>query len=524
MYEKRAFAPLFIILCSILLASLVFGAEVSGTIGDENAKAGISGDVKVSGDAYLDDGAACSADWECNSGHCASDFDGSGKWCAPVTSCAHDGTLYSNGASTCFGTQIKETCTNGSWVAEACSGSCTNGACVGGATPTPTPAPGGGAPGGGGAAGGATPTPSPEETPPAGEEVFHTTTTYVPTAEELEELLGEAGLTQEEIEEAAQQAENIEITKDLRVVKSVADGVEQYTSTFTVRIFNRSANRFSDITIVESIPKNVAEHASEIRSLRDFNFRVLEADPVIAWDIPKLEPNEAVVIEYWVEKELPEETLSEVKTAFFAEKTELVEEKTGSIEIILKDTAGNIITEPVEIELTDLEGNIVSIASTVDGKATFENILEGKYYAVAKETANLKGSKTLVSVIAGEEKTVEITLESKAPAITTPTPVTPTVTPTIPPKGPGYEGLIIFIILVCLAYLVYYFWKKGKKEAVEEKPKKRRWAVEEHKEKAEEKPAEEMKPEEKAEEEKEVPEPPKRPPKRRRRVSKFRRP
>ncbi|MCD6246856.1 MAG: carboxypeptidase regulatory-like domain-containing protein [Candidatus Diapherotrites archaeon] len=538
MYAERAFAPLFIILYSILLASLVLGAEVSGTIGDENAHAGASGDVKIGGDAYLANGYACTADWECYSGHCASDFDGSGSWCAPATSCAHDGTIYADGESTCYGTRIKETCTSGSWVAEACSGSCENGVCVGGATPTPTPPTGGGgAPGGGagGAGPGASPTPTPET--PTSEEVFHTSTTYVPSAEELEELLTEAGFSQEEIEEATQQAENVEITKELSVVKEIVDGEEKYTSTFEVRVLNKSANRFSDITIVESIPKNVAEHASEIHSLSDF--RVLEADPVIAWDIAKLEPNEVVVIEYWVEKELPEETLNEVKTAFFAEKAEIVEEKTGSLTVTLKDEQGNIIKEPVAVELTNLEGNVIISKSSIDGRAVFENILEGKYYVVVEESANFKGSKMLVYVVAGKEKTVEITLESKI-AIT-PT-VTPTATPAVPPKKPDYTGLIILIILACLAYLGYYFWKKKAKPAKAKRAKRRRWAVEEkeHEEKpAEEKPAvreeaakekpAEVVPEEKEEEEKPVEEVPKEEPKpprkkRKKRVSKFRRP
>ena len=539
MYAKRAFAPLFIILYSIFLASLVFGAEVSGTIGDENAHAGASGDVKIGGDAYLNNGAACTSDSECYSSHCASDYDGNGSWCAPATSCAHDGTIYADGESTCYGAQIKETCTSGSWVAETCSGSCENGACVGGATPTPTPTPTGGAGGAGAGAGGggpgASPTPTPEETPTS-EEVLHTSTTYVPSVEELEELLTEAGFSQEAIEEATQQAENIEITKELSVVKEIVDGEEKYTSTFEVRVFNKSANRFSDITIVESIPKNVAEHASEIHSLSDF--RVLEADPVIAWDIPKLEPNEVVVIEYWVEKELPEETLNEVKTAFFAEKAEIVEEKTGSLTVTLKDTQGNIIKEPVAVELTDLEGNVIISKSSIDGKAVFENILEGKYYVIVEESANFKESKMLVYIAAGEKKTAEITLESKVEAITPP-PVTPTATPAVPPKKPDYSGLIIFIVLACLAYLAYYFWKKKAKPVKAKRAKRRRWAVEEAAEgkgKLEEKPVEEVKekpaeavPEEKAEEEKpaeEVPEEEPKPPKKRRkkRVSKFRRP
>ena len=253
---------------------------------------------------------------------------------------------------------------------------------------------------------------------------------------------------------------------------------------------------------------------------------MLEADPVIAWDIPKLEPNEVVVIEYWVEKELPEEALNEVKTAFFAEKAEIVEEKTGSLTVILKDKQGNIIKEPVAVELTDLEGNVIISKSSIDGKAVFENILEGKYYVIAHETDTFKESKTLVSIVAGEEKTLEVVLESKAVVVPT---VTPTATPIEKPKKPDYSGLIILIVLACLAYLGYYFWKKKTKPVKAKRAKRRRWAVEEKEH--EEKPAEVV-PEEKEEEEKPVEEVPKEEPKpprkkrkkRKRRESKFRRP
>ena len=526
MHAARPFIPLFIILCLLLVPCIGMAAEVSGTLGpDTNTQAGLSGNTQVSGTAYFANGVPCSSDSDCYSGHCASDFDGNGAWCAPATSCAHNGTIYANGSSLCYGTTTKETCINGSWVAEICPGSCENGVCVSATvTPTPTPSPGVSGGPGGGAVSGATPTPTPEEKPPVKEEIiFHSTQTYQPTKEELEELLKEAGFSQEDIDKASEQAENIEITKELEVKREVTEkGEERYRSTFKVRIYNRSSDRFRDITIVESIPKSVAEHASEIHSLSDF--RVLVEDPVIAWDVKSLEPNQVLVLEYWVEKQLSKDALNEVKTVFFAEKTEIVKEVAGSLEITIKDVEGNLVKEPLTVELLDLEEKVIAKTTSIGGKATFENVLEGRYYIRIPATDAFKGVKIPVRIMAEETKTIEVVLEGKAVPTPTATPTaTPTTTPAKPPKK-DYAPLFILLALVILAVIAHYGWKKKGVKLEEEKPakpKKGRWAVEEAEEKVEEKPEEKPaeaieKPKEEVKEEVVK--------KRRRRESKFRRP
>ncbi|MBI2145704.1 PGF-pre-PGF domain-containing protein [Candidatus Woesearchaeota archaeon] len=89
-------------------------------------------------------GTACSSGDECNSGNCASDFDGSGMWCAPSGNCAANYAInYENGAKLCDGSAL-QTCSSGSWASTACSAGCSNGACA-----TASSGGGGGGSGGG---------------------------------------------------------------------------------------------------------------------------------------------------------------------------------------------------------------------------------------------------------------------------------------------------------------------------------------------------------------------------------------
>jgi hypothetical protein len=89
----------------------------------------------------LNDTNPCDSNEECISNNCASDYTGSGKWCAPSGDCSHDGVTYSNGATTCDDS-TKETCDNGVWNGNVCSNGCSNGDCT-------TPYSGGGSVGGG---------------------------------------------------------------------------------------------------------------------------------------------------------------------------------------------------------------------------------------------------------------------------------------------------------------------------------------------------------------------------------------
>jgi len=128
MTKNRAFALLF------FSFMLIIGSVLAAEIKDQplTSGSGLSGQVNIDANTLYPNGHSCSSDTECYSGHCAADYDGTGKWCATTNYCAHNGTVtYSNGSKTCYG-NYKKTCTSGSWVSELCSASCSNGECSGG--------------------------------------------------------------------------------------------------------------------------------------------------------------------------------------------------------------------------------------------------------------------------------------------------------------------------------------------------------------------------------------------------------
>jgi PGF-pre-PGF domain-containing protein len=75
-------------------------------------------------------GANCTYNSGCSSNNCASDYDGTGKWCAPENYCAHDNVTYANGASVCSDSSTKKRCVNSNWSSLACSSGCSGGSCL----------------------------------------------------------------------------------------------------------------------------------------------------------------------------------------------------------------------------------------------------------------------------------------------------------------------------------------------------------------------------------------------------------
>lgn len=72
----------------------------------------------------------CTGGTECYSGNCATDYDGSGQWCAPATNCVHSTTAtcdaicygYTNGtyAPDCYDAGNRWHCNSGTWQASSC--------------------------------------------------------------------------------------------------------------------------------------------------------------------------------------------------------------------------------------------------------------------------------------------------------------------------------------------------------------------------------------------------------------------
>ncbi len=141
----------------------------------------------------------------------------------------------------------------------------------------------------------------------------YSSTTTTPSSTDLEEMLVGSNLSEEELEEYLQAADDghLEVERTLVVQKTTSSGQDTYTSTFNITIRNTSNNLLEEIKIVETIPKEIAESASEISSV--YEFRILIDDPVIEFIIPSLSPGESIDVPYYIDKQVTEEEFLEMK-------------------------------------------------------------------------------------------------------------------------------------------------------------------------------------------------------------------
>lgn len=166
----------------------------------------------------------------------------------------------------------------------------------GGETPGGDGAGGGDGGGGGGGGGGG---PSVE-----GEKVLaEVTITKGMTPEKLKEILTEAGASETAIEKAIAAVGKTEVTKTYTVYKvTAADGSVSYRTELSITVKNPGKNWMRKVKVVEKIPKEIAEKASEINS--EFDFSILVEDPIIQFNIPELKPGETKEIMYSVPKNI----------------------------------------------------------------------------------------------------------------------------------------------------------------------------------------------------------------------------
>ncbi len=178
---------------------------------------------------------------------------------------------------------------------------------TGGTSPTTPAGPGGNGGTGGGETGEATT-----------EVIAENSTTYTPTDEKVTEILSDAGFTPEEIAEALEAMEDIEtITFTYQVEKlTSAGGVVSYMTTLTITVENNSGQRWENVKVLATVPKSIAQKASEISS--DEEFEVLVEDPVLEFLVPYINPNSSYEVKYSVGKKITDsaflETVSPVVT------------------------------------------------------------------------------------------------------------------------------------------------------------------------------------------------------------------
>jgi len=471
MKNSRAFA---LLISFFLIMGVGFAAEIGGTIGgdDQNGQSGLEGTTTIDGNALYANDQACTADTECASTYCRTDYDGAGTFCAAENYCVHDGNSdYANASSTCYG-NYREVCTSGVWVETSCSYGCSNGACNsgGGSTPTPTPVPdmGGSTGGPTGGSTSRTPTPTPTPTPaPTPEIVLEETQEYSPTDAQVDESLAVVGITEfEEVEKAKENIENLKIERTLVVEKTTdpETGEESFKSTVTISITNIGNFRIENGEAFEIIPKSLIASSDLISS--NLPFEIVDETGefiVIKWTYGTLNPGETKSFSYTTAFELDAGILKNSNSLFAGDPREIIVEEFGRIEVLISHKGA---PQPeIAVSLYSEDGEMIaSVKSDAGGRAEFVLVEPGYYYITTAETDKFASGKfDGIEVIAGPVKTLNLVLVERT--IATPTPVEPG-------KDPYWW---VPWLLAGLIVGIGYHWFTGKKrghkhETIYEKP------------------------------------------------------
>ena len=178
----------------------VYGVEVFE--GTQNWSSSLNHELNLTMNKTAN-GANCTYNDGCTSNNCASDYDGTGKWCVPANYCAHNNVTYANGATVCSDSSTKQTCSNGNWSSSICTYGCSGGACSSAPSPGPSPGPG----------------PSPDVTTTTTTTAILITTTTIPVEEigTITEIQanGSANITFEKEDELGIQEIEISVKNDV---------------------------------------------------------------------------------------------------------------------------------------------------------------------------------------------------------------------------------------------------------------------------------------------------------------------
>jgi hypothetical protein len=121
--------------------------------------------------------------------------------------------------------------------------------------------------------------------------------------EYVERMLIEAKLDLSEIEKFKEAAEKKELNFERKVkTEKIVKDQQKIESRFTVSVENSTGNALENITVIEVIPKEVALSALEVTS--DYNFTIIQDDPVIEFVIPLVLPGQKAEVVYAVGKDV----------------------------------------------------------------------------------------------------------------------------------------------------------------------------------------------------------------------------
>lgn len=132
---------------------------------------------------------------------------------------------------------------------------------------------------------------------------------YHPKGIEVKKTIEEMGLQGIDKNRAIVFTQAMHLTRTIQVYEiTKAGGGKSYTAQITIELKNGSGQKQTGLSVIERIPKEVAEYANEITTKHTLT--IVEEDPVIEFLLPELKPNQPHSIDYNVNKQLSEEAIA----------------------------------------------------------------------------------------------------------------------------------------------------------------------------------------------------------------------
>lgn len=136
------------------------------------------------------------------------------------------------------------------------------------------------------------------------------------TQEDIASILELVGADPSITQAAEELSSKISIDRTVKVVeRTYSDNTTQIVTQITLTVTNSDEVDYSNVIVVEYIPKAVAESASLLLKGLD-EFEVLLEDPAIQFTVSELAAGESITLSYDINKEVTEDALTEWTAAF----------------------------------------------------------------------------------------------------------------------------------------------------------------------------------------------------------------
>ncbi len=140
---------------------------------------------------------------------------------------------------------------------------------------------------------------------------MHTASAYVPPQRNL--VIVEVDQSGAPIEKKVAEKADLFFSREMKTAALFGvGGITDYRATFTLNLQNVAGERLESVSLIETIPKELAEKAALIES--DENFLVLEPDPVIKFSLAPIAANESKRVSYKIRFSAQE--MQKVESAF----------------------------------------------------------------------------------------------------------------------------------------------------------------------------------------------------------------